>query len=88
MIDKVRWGILGDSNIGRGRALPPLVGSPVTRMVALASRDADRAERAAAPLGIPNAYGSYEALLDDLEVDVVYNPLPNHMHERAEAVRL
>lgn len=80
MIEKVRWGILGDSNIGRGRALPPLLTSPVTKMVALASRDLDRAERAAAPLGIPNAYGSYEELLDDPEVEVVYIPLPNSMH--------
>ncbi|MCL4538236.1 MAG: Gfo/Idh/MocA family oxidoreductase [Bacteroidetes bacterium] len=46
----------------------------------MASRDFDRAARVGAQLGIPKAYGSYEALLSDPEIDVVYIPLPNHMH--------
>lgn len=79
-MDKVRWGILGDANIGRGRALPPLRRSDLCTMVALASRNQARAESAAAALGIPRAYGSYEQLLADPEVEVVYIPLPNHMH--------
>jgi predicted dehydrogenase len=79
-LEKVRWGILGDANIGRGRALPPLRDNPLCTMVALASRDQARADAAAAALGIPRAYGSYEALLADPEVEVVYIPLPNHMH--------
>ena len=50
-------------------------------VVAIASRDTDRATRTAAELGIPTAHGSYEALLSDPDVDAVYNPLPNHLHK-------
>jgi predicted dehydrogenase len=48
--------------------------------VAIASRDLARAEAAAKALGIPRAHGSYEALLQDPEIEAVYNPLPNHLH--------
>src|SRR5207302_3381645 len=51
-----------------------------SEIVAIASRDPERAKRAAAELGIPRAYGSYEQLLADPEVEAIYNPLPNHMH--------
>ncbi|HEX8685207.1 MAG TPA: Gfo/Idh/MocA family oxidoreductase, partial [Pyrinomonadaceae bacterium] len=51
-----------------------------SEVTAIASRDASKAERAAGELGIPKAYGSYEALLADPDVDAVYNPLPNHLH--------
>jgi predicted dehydrogenase len=47
---------------------------------AIASRDLDKARQAAAQLGIPKAYGSYEALIADPDIDAVYNPLPNHLH--------
>ena len=50
------------------------------RIVAIASRDLTRAEAAAQALGIPRAYGSYEELLRDPEIEAVYNPLPNHLH--------
>jgi predicted dehydrogenase len=49
-------------------------------VVAIASRDHAKAAQAAAELGIPRAYGSYDALLADAEIDAVYNPLPNHLH--------
>jgi predicted dehydrogenase len=49
-------------------------------IVAIASRDPAKAQEAAAALGIPKAYGSYEELLADPEVEVIYNPLPNHLH--------
>jgi predicted dehydrogenase len=49
-------------------------------IAAIASRDSAKAEEAAARLGIPKAYGSYEEMLDDPGIDAVYNPLPNHMH--------
>ena len=51
-----------------------------TRVTAIASRDLAKAQRAASSLGIPAAYGSYEELLADPEVDAIYNPLPNHLH--------
>ncbi len=54
--------------------------SKVTEVTAIASRDLAKAQAAAAPLGIPKAYGSYEALLADPEIDAIYNPLPNHLH--------
>jgi predicted dehydrogenase len=49
-------------------------------VTAIASRDLDKAQQAASKLGIPKAYGSYEALLTDPDVDAIYNPLPNHLH--------
>jgi predicted dehydrogenase len=54
--------------------------SGVTRVTAIASRDLQKARDAAGPLGIDKAYGSYEELLADPDVDAIYNPLPNHMH--------
>ena len=47
---------------------------------AIASRDLAKAKEAAAALGIPKAYGSYEELLADPNIDAIYNPLPNHLH--------
>ena len=52
----------------------------LSEIVAIASRDRGRAEEAARELGIPKAYGSYEEMLADPEIDAVYNPLPNHLH--------
>jgi predicted dehydrogenase len=49
-------------------------------IVAIASRDLDKARAMASKLGIPRAYGSYEELLADQQIDAVYNPLPNHLH--------
>ncbi len=73
------WGI-----IGAGRIAPRLVravgAAPRGRLVAVASRDAERARAFALAHGIPSAHGSYEALLDDPAVDVVYIALPNHLH--------
>lgn len=54
--------------------------APHCAVVAIASRDALRSASAAARLGIPRSYGSYEALLADPEIDAIYNPLPNHLH--------
>ncbi|MEO8229996.1 MAG: Gfo/Idh/MocA family oxidoreductase [Chloroflexota bacterium] len=75
----LRWGILGP-----GRIAPRLVravgASERSELVAVASRDAGRAQAFAASHRIPRAFGSYEALLDAPEIDVVYVSLPNHLH--------
>ncbi len=77
---KVRWGILGVANFALQKFIPALKKSDMVEVVAIASRSLDKASAAAKTLGIPRAHGSYEALLADPEVDVVYNPLPNHLH--------
>ena len=61
----VRWGVLGTGKIAREKTIPALQKSEWCDVRAIASRDADRARAAAAPLGLPTAYGSYEALLSD-----------------------
>jgi predicted dehydrogenase len=75
----MRFGIISTAKIGR-TALVPAIQNSEHDLVAIASRDADRAASVAADLGIPRSYGSYEALFDDSEVDAVYNPLPNGLH--------
>ena len=80
MADKVRWGILSPAKIGVEKVIPAMQKGELTEVVAIASRDLGRAEAAAKKLGIPRAYGSYEELLADPEVDAVYNPLPNQLH--------
>jgi predicted dehydrogenase len=80
MSKKVRWGILSTAKIGREQVIPALKNGELTDVVAIASRDENRAQDAAAEFGIPKAYASYEALLADPEIDAVYNPLPNHLH--------
>jgi len=75
----LRWGLLSTARINRA-LLGPLRSSRRNRLLAVASRDQAKAERYARERKIPRAYGSYEALLADPEVDVIYNPLPNHLH--------
>ena len=77
---KVRWGILSAARIGVDKVIPGMRKSPRCHIAALASQTPGRAEAAAAALGIPKAYASYEALLADPDIDAVYNPLPNHLH--------
>ena len=76
----VRWGVLGASRFAHNVSLPGMVRGPLTQVVALASRDLGKAQAAAQRLGIARAYGSYEELLADPDIDVIYNPLPNHLH--------
>lgn len=76
----VRWGILGTANIALEKVIPAMQKSELARVVAIASRDKAKARAAADLLGIPRAYGSYEELLDDPEIEAIYNPLPNHLH--------
>jgi predicted dehydrogenase len=76
----LRWGILSTADIARTKVIPGLLKADRCEVVAIASRDEMQARRVADSLGIPRAYGSYEALLADRDVDVVYIPLPNHLH--------
>ena len=77
---KVRWGVLGVASIAVRRAIPGMQKGEWSEIAAIASRDLRKAEDAARKLGIPKAYGSYEELLADPEIEAVYNPLPNHLH--------
>jgi predicted dehydrogenase len=80
MSKKLRWGVLSTANIGLKKVLPAMQLGRYTSVDAIASRDLNKAREAAASLGIPKAYGSYEELLADPEIDAIYNPLPNQMH--------
>ncbi len=80
MWKKLRWGVLSTANIGIKKVLPAMQLGQYTTVDAIASRDLSKAEEAAAELGIPRAYGSYDELLSDPEIDAIYNPLPNHLH--------
>ena len=76
----VRWGILSTAKIGVEKVIPAMQQSARTEVVAIASRDADKAQQTAKQLGIARSHGSYEDLLADEQVDAIYNPLPNHLH--------
>ncbi len=78
--DRVRWGVLSTANIATEKVIPGLRRSPRSEVLGIASREPGRADAAAGRLGIPRAYGSYEAMLADPDIDAVYNPLPNHLH--------
>ena len=77
---KVKWGVLGVANIATGKVIPGMQGAERCDIAAIASRDGSRAREAAGRLGIARAYGSYEALLADPEIEAIYNPLPNELH--------
>ena len=79
-MNSVRWGILSVSNHYKLRVHPQVVHSEIAHMLGIASRDAEKAKRAASEFGLERSYGSYEALLADPDIDAVYLPLPNHLH--------
>jgi D-xylose 1-dehydrogenase (NADP+, D-xylono-1,5-lactone-forming) len=78
---RLRWGVISTANIGRAAVNPAVQASVNGELVAVASRDAERASAFAEQWGIPTSYGTYEALLEDPGVDAVYIPLPNSMHK-------
>lgn len=80
MTHTIRWGVLGCAGIAVNAVIPAIQSSRLGRVTAIASRDLKKAEQTAAAFAIPKAYGSYEALLADPDVDAIYNPLPNHLH--------
>jgi predicted dehydrogenase len=77
---KLRWGIVGCARIARRGLIPGILGSRAGALEALASRDLATARSWAVEFGIPRAYGSYQELLDDPQIDAVYLPLPNELH--------
>jgi predicted dehydrogenase len=80
MADKVRWGILSTAAIGVKKVIPGMQQGKFTEVTAIASRDRRKAEETARKLRIPKAYGSYEELLADPQIEAIYNPLPNQLH--------
>src|SRR5436309_1796413 len=76
----VRWGVLSTANIATTKVSPAVQQGVYCEITAIASRNLEQAQAAAAQLGIPKAYGSYEELLADPDIDAIYNPLPNHLH--------
>jgi xylose dehydrogenase (NAD/NADP) len=77
--DGVKWGIISTADINR-KVIPGAHASPKVDLVAVASRDQSRAEEYAKQWKIPRAYGSYDALLEDPEIEAVYISLPNTLH--------
>jgi len=77
---KTTWGVLSTAKIGVNKVIPALMQSQHIRVKGLASRNLDAAQDAVDRLGLEQAYGSYEDLLADPEIEVIYNPLPNHLH--------
>jgi predicted dehydrogenase len=80
MIDRVRWGVLGAARIAVRKVIPAMQRGQWSQVWAIGSRDHDKAKAAAAELGIEKAYGSYDEVLLDSDVEAVYIPLPNHLH--------
>jgi predicted dehydrogenase len=80
MTKKLHWGVLSTAAIGLKKVIPAMQQGQHTTVTAIASRDHAKAKEAAKALGIATAYGSYEELLADPNIDAIYNPLPNHMH--------
>ena len=76
----VKWGVLGVAKIATEKVIPAMQRGQLSQITAIASRDVARAKSAAASLHIPKAYGSYEELLADPEIEAIYNPLPNELH--------
>lgn len=79
-MNKLRIGVLSTAKIGRKKVIPGLQQGQFTEVTAIASRSLQAAQQAASELGIAKAYGSYEELLGDPEIDAIYNPLPNDLH--------
>jgi predicted dehydrogenase len=80
MASSLRWGILSTADIATKKVIPGIRKAERCEIVGIASRDVDLARGVADNLEIPRAYGSYEALLADADIDAVYIPLPNHLH--------
>ncbi len=79
-MSKIRWGVLSTSKFAQAKIIPAILKCEHSQVTAIASRDVAKAKISADHFGIPKVYGSYEELLADKEVDVIYNPMPNYLH--------
>jgi xylose dehydrogenase (NAD/NADP) len=79
-MSKVRWGVIGCANFARRRTIPALLQAPSVELVGVASRTPEKAEEFRKEFGLPRAFGSYEELIADPEIQAVYIPLPNGLH--------
>lgn len=79
-MDKVKWGVLGCAAFARNRAIPSMLKTPSVELIGVASRSLEKAEKFRSDFGLKRAYGSYEEMLADPEIQAVYNPLPNGLH--------
>lgn len=77
---KVSWGVLGTASIARKHTIPGMLQAENCRLYAIAGRSAEKAESYRQEFGFEKAYGSYDALLSDPNVEAVYIPLPNELH--------
>lgn len=77
---KVKWGILSSAGIAVRRVIPGMLQCENVEIVAVGSRSLEKAKAVAEQFNFPRAYGSYEELFADPEIEVIYNPLPNHLH--------
>ncbi|MBP6824578.1 MAG: Gfo/Idh/MocA family oxidoreductase [Acidobacteria bacterium] len=79
-MNKIRWGVLSTSKFAQNKIIPAVKHCQHAEITAIASRDLSKAEEEAKCFGFPKAYGSYEELLADADIDAIYNPMPNHLH--------
>ena len=79
-MSKVAWGVLSTAKIGLEKVIPAMQKGIYSEIKAIASRNLESAQNAANKLAIPKAYGSYEDLVNDPDIEAVYIPLPNHLH--------
>ena len=80
MVNKVRWAVLGAARIATAKVIPAMQAGEWSEVAGIASRDVEKARRAADQLNVRKAYASYEEALADPEIEAIYNPLPNHLH--------
>jgi D-xylose 1-dehydrogenase (NADP+, D-xylono-1,5-lactone-forming) len=80
MARRIRWGVIGTANIARGVLIPAMQQSMFGTVEAVGSRDVEKARSVAQSLGVARAVGSYEAVLEDADIDAVYISLPNALH--------
>jgi predicted dehydrogenase len=80
MANKIRWGVLGNAKIAREKVIPAMQRGSYCEVVAMASRNVEKAKPVCDALGIATLHSTYEALLADPNVDAIYNPLPNDLH--------
>jgi xylose dehydrogenase (NAD/NADP) len=78
----LKWGILGNATIARKCVIPAIFNSANGRILALASRNPEKAETLKKKYNITRLYSRYESVIEDKEIDIVYIPLPNHLHKK------